>query len=313
MINLENSILNICENNFEYLIALKNVNGIGLGFKYINEINTFEPCIHVLVEKKISSKYLTSNNIIPKTYMGIKTDVINVGVMEAFSSDNLRSRVRPIKGGYSVGSQMPDGTFKSGTITCIVQKKIKDKVEFFILGNNHVLAGSNEIPIGSKIIQPSDTDGGKIKDTIGVLSNFIKIKKENIFYAPNNYVDCAIAKIDSSLVSSYIGEIGKLNGVGKASLGLEVVKVGKMTGLTRGTIKTIGATVISIINKDFALFKKQIVVKTSSINGDSGAPLLNSSNEILGLLMTANSSTGTSTFNDINLVLKALKVDLYLD
>ena len=123
--DFKNNIKDICYNNYNYLISLKNVIGIGLGLKEINGIDTFEPCIHVLVQDKILSKYITSNNIIPKTYMGIKTDIINVGVMESFSSENLTSKVRPLKGGYSVASCLDKATFIPGTITCIVKKHLK--------------------------------------------------------------------------------------------------------------------------------------------------------------------------------------------
>ena len=110
-----------------------------------------------------------------------------------------------------------------------------------------------------------------------------------------------------------IGILGKLKGIQTPSLGLEVSKVGKMTGLTKGTIKTTDATITNIIGGKYALFKKQIIARINSIKGDSGSPLLDMSNKIIGLLMSGNSSTGTSTFNDINLVLKSLNVELFLE
>ena len=100
MQTLEEKILDISTKYYHYLINLQSVKGVGYGFKHINGVNTFEPCIHVLVERKLQSTNLSFSNIIPKVYMGIKTDVIEVGNMKSFSP--ITKKFRPLEGNTAV-------------------------------------------------------------------------------------------------------------------------------------------------------------------------------------------------------------------
>lgn len=106
MNKIESNIEDISQNYYKYLMSLKNVTGVGLGYKKINNIDTKEPCIHVLVEKKVDDKYISLNNLIPKNYLGIKTDVIQSGTFKLLSTNldeyddiKIPYKVRPIHGG----------------------------------------------------------------------------------------------------------------------------------------------------------------------------------------------------------------------
>ena len=120
MNNIMNNILDISHNYYKYLINLKNVIGVGLGLKIINNIQTIEPCIHVLVNTKIKTKYLNKNNIIPKTYMGIKTYVIENGSIKLLSEYN-QNKFRPLQSGCTLGIS---NTRYVGTLCCIVKKSL---------------------------------------------------------------------------------------------------------------------------------------------------------------------------------------------
>lgn len=315
--NIENKVSDICENYFSYLLSLENVNGVGLGYKYINDFDTNEPCIHVLVDKKLNPSHISTNNLIPKDYMGIKTDVISTGEIQFLSSSKLPNIIRPLEGGYglsSIPTGVKKGSVNSGTLGCIVTKFIDNKKRYFILSNNHILTNFNKTPIGSKIIQPSAGDDGNLHDVVAYLSSFIPLKKENFFYTPSNYVDCAIAEIDKSLVTDKIALVGKIRGISTTALNLKVKKVGKVTGLTTGKVITMGVTTSIKTNKNkYVVFKKQIRALMEASKGDSGAVVLNDFNQIVGLLFAGTSSNNTSVFNNIDLVLKALEVDLYTE
>ena len=310
MNNLEANILDISRNYYKYLLSLENVNGIGMGYKWINNKTTLEHCIHVLVENKIHEKYISHNNIIPKTYMGIKTDVINVGKPKKLYGEVIPEKIRPLKGGCSIAAY--NGDFH-GTLGCIVTKIKEDQLQYYILSNNHVLSEEGELPLGTPIIQPSDFFGGTIKnDKVASLSNVVKLKYIEENKKPSNYVDCAIARlIDGIPISNEIIDIGKINGVANPIVNSNVKKVGFVTGLTEGSITSIGVTIEMDFNKPI-LFKEQIVANLDHSNGDSGSIVLNEDNKAIGILC-AGSGKSIAYINDINIVLRLLKVKIYTD
>ncbi|MCD3283526.1 hypothetical protein G8V05_15245, partial [Clostridium botulinum C/D] len=132
----------------------------------INGFYTCEKCITVFVTKKLSCNELLSNEIIPRCYKGFQTDVKECGMPIC---DALKTRVRPVINGYSIGNILENNY---GTAGCLVADKY-----LYILSNNHVFALNNRAPIESVIVQPGVNDGGKIeKDVIGHLNRYIPIK-----------------------------------------------------------------------------------------------------------------------------------------
>lgn len=307
---LQNNILDISHNHYEYLMNLENVNGVGLGFKRIKGQFSKEPCIHVLVENKVNENYLTSNNIIPKKYMGIKTDVIEVGKILASSGEAIPQKLRPLESGCGISL---DGNNEDGTLGCIVTKIVDGEMQYFILSNNHVLADLNNAPIGSPIVQPSFyITKEENENIIAHLDTFIPLKFDS---RSINYVDCAIGKIlDNSNISNKIFELGEIAGYNKPTLDLYVKKVGFVSGLSEGKIVSIGVTQEIFYSAfEIAKFKDQIYTDAKSTKGDSGSAILNQNNEIVGILLGTSNNDDYTIFNDINLVLDALKVDIYIE
>ncbi|MGL5244837.1 MAG: hypothetical protein ACRC7R_06640, partial [Sarcina sp.] len=130
---IDDIILWICKNRYKNFLCLKNVVGLGLGNKYINNENTNKLCIQILVRKKEPLCKLRCSDIIPKEYMNICTDVFEIGNIETYA---LTNRIRPVQGGYSIG---PTNRFYSGTFGCIVERGFGSNMEYFLLSNNHVL------------------------------------------------------------------------------------------------------------------------------------------------------------------------------
>ena len=315
MYEIKNSIIDISHNYYNYLLNLERVVAVGLGYKWINGLNTFEPCINVLVKNKIDSKYLSSNNRVPTKYMGIKTDVIETGEFSFENEDETILKLRPLEGGCSVSVSDKKNM---GTISCIVKKvndlEGKHEIDYFILSNNHVIAGNNQYPIGSNIIQPSKLRGGLFpSDEIGHLFNFIPIKFIEGEDEPVNYVDCAIGKINNtSLISDKVFKIGEIKGIEKPNLNMSIQKMGARTGLTLGTIIALNITFYTKAEniKKTALFKDQILSQIVTNKGDSGSAIINSNKKIVGIHMSGTGD-GFSLSNDINLVLEKLNVEVY--
>lgn len=302
MQDIEYKISNICDTKYNYFLNKKNVVGIGLGFKIKNGFNTSQKCIKVLVSHKLSINKLNKNDLVPGVFQGIITDIVKTGYMKVSSFAN---KIRPVPGGYSIGpgSRLPIST---GTLGCIVT----DNTNFYVLSCNHSIAFENTIPLGTGITQPSTKDNGNPKtDTIATLYKYIPLNFITPSHSPENYSDCAIAKIsDISQVSSKLAILGNIRGISTPILEEYVEKVGRTTELTRGQITTIGATIRASLSRGQCIFKNQILATKMSDVGDSGALLVNLTNYGLGLL--GGSSETSSFFTPIKSILESLNVDI---
>ncbi|MGL5243748.1 MAG: hypothetical protein ACRC7R_01045, partial [Sarcina sp.] len=231
----EDLIGDIVIDSSEYFLNKKGIVGLGVGNKISNGLNTGEVCLTVFVEKKLSLDELNKENVIPKTYLGMKTDIIQIGRVETLG---YASKVRPIMYGSSIS---PATEKLAGTAGCLVY----DKKGHYILTNNHVIAGNNKNLPGTPILQPSLGYGGDINnDVVAHLDRFIPVK----FYAGSsfdntNYVDAAIAKIVSkNITTKLIYEIGPLKGVTDPVLNGAVQFAGEKSGYVKSKITNIASS-----------------------------------------------------------------------
>lgn len=301
------------------LLAKKNVVAVGIGEKVVgkNRRSTGELAIVCSVEKKVPLATLDEKDIIPKEIKGIITDVIESGKIKALKART--DRWRPAPGGVSIGHEW----ITAGTLGCLVKR---DGL-VYILSNNHVLADSNNAPIGSAILQPGKHDGGQLIDRIAVLKEFVPIQfiggegcqigqafadvgnffaetfgRKTRLAAVNseqieNLVDAAIAlPVDSEFVCDEILDIGTILGVNKSpGIGLGVQKSGRTTAVTTGVISQIDVmTNVEYGEGKIALFVDQILIEVPgfSAGGDSGSAILDLENNLTGLLF-AGSDTVT--------------------
>jgi hypothetical protein len=194
-----------------------------------------------------------------------------------------------------------------------------------------VLANSNAGQLGDAILQPGPHDGGTSADQIGTLEQFVPVgfsgssgcgcspfsflmrllgpSKPLINEPGNNTVDCAIAKpLSADLVNADILQIGIPTGVGTATLGTQVQKSGRTTGLTTDQIIQIDVTVSVDYGGKIATYKNQLMAGAMSQGGDSGSAVLDMNKQVVGLLFAG--STTTTIMNPIQFVLDALQVQL---
>ena len=176
---------------------------------------------------------------------------------------------RPVPIGVSTGHPL----ITAGTIGA----RVTDGTSVFALSNNHIYAATNcasPCSIGDPALQPGPFDGGKAADDIGTLFAFQPID----FSGGDNTIDAAIALSSTA----NLGNATPSDGYGtpnsatvSASIDQEVQKYGRTTGLTKGKVSGINATV----NVNYgdpngvARFVNQILITPGKFSkgGDSGS------------------------------------------
>lgn len=233
---------------------------------------------------------------VPAQIDGVPTQIRVVGEVVAMAS--YKGTYRPVPGGVSVGN---DRECAAGTIGCTVVKSGTP----YALSNNHVFARVNAATIGERIDQPGRYDAKPVcsqTGQIGVLSDFVPIS-----FRSTNVVDAAIAAYTTSSVCSMVNNLYTPSSTTVApSVGLSVKKVGRTSGLTRGTIAGINVTInVSYGSPGVATFVNQIYVASNFIrSGDSGSLMVtDSGNNPVGLNFAGGS--GSSFANPIGPVLQA--------
>jgi len=299
-----------------------NVVGMGVGIKWRRGQPTGEPALVVLVAQKLDKDQVSKADMIPSKLAEMQTDVLEIGYPFAGGSNPLEAgiqtlikRIRPAKGGYSVGHK----NITAGTIaTCvydILPSGIGIPPKYYILSNNHVLANSNAAALGDAVLQPGPFDGGTDPaDRIATLTRFVPIT----FNPPtplanqNNLVDCAIAEgqfhdLDREIywICPVLGWRKKAN----VTVGTVVKKTGRTTNFTTGKITVINATVdVNYGGGKVARFKDQIVTTNMSAGGDSGSLVVTLDNVAVGLLFAGSASAMIA--NQIENVRSLLKVEV---
>lgn len=234
-------------------------------------------------------------------------DVQHVGEIQALppAPSNLpwRGRTRPLKPGYSVAHVQST----AGTIGAFVEKNGMS----YILSNNHVLALSNTAQYNDVIVQPGPFDGGlHPQDSISRLSGWVPIK------ATANFVDAAIGVIDvnTDFDPTYNGQ--QLGVPVQAQIGVGAWKVGRTTGVTKGTVSAVALDDVPVRlgSLTVAYFDDQIEIQGDSglfsEGGDSGSLILDPANNPFGLLFAGSTVTGKTYANVLNTVLQLLDAAL---
>lgn len=218
---------------------------------------------------------------------------------------------RPVPIGVSTGH--PDIT--AGTIGA----RVTDGANVYSLSNNHVYADENRANIDDNVLQPGAFDGGTYPgDDIGILSAFVPIVFST---SANNIVDAAIALSSTT----ELGNTTLSDGYGTPksatvdpTINMRVKKYGRTTGLTKGRISAINATVNVGYDQGVARFVGQIIIEPGdfSAGGDSGSlivvdgkgPSKNDDRKPVGLLFAGG--TFITVANPINDVLDAFGVTI---
>ena len=283
-----------------------NTIGVAVGNRIKGGRDTGEPCVSVLLERKVSPSTLSPMELHPKTIdIGgekVKIDCIEVGKIRALNTNmdnqgsvDRKGKHRPLFPGISIANRK----ITAGTIGFIV--KCLDDDSICVLSNAHVLCespfrGISEA-MGAKtvesrgediisleksvapyqardIYQPGPHDGGTSNDKVANLKKMVLMSLKN-----PNYGDRAIGELLPDIeYSTSIAEIGKPAGVRVPEVGMRLRKSGRTTGLTVGEITHIIATVNVSYNEGTAQVRECIIATTKSSGGDSGSPAVDDDN-----------------------------------
>jgi hypothetical protein len=197
----------------------------------------------------------------------------------------------------------------SGTLGSL----ITDGTTQYILSNNHVLGLAGQASVGDDVSQPGLIDNN---------CNIATVVADFTAAVPlNQNVDAAIAQLRPGTMSS----TGNIEDIGAPStttidpsVGLSVIKSGRTTGFTTGTISSINTSVSVRYPKSCGggggtlfTFTNQVVINstTFSAGGDSGSLILSNSGHNPVALLFAGSSSSTIG-NPIKAVMSALTTTL---
>jgi hypothetical protein len=228
------------------------------------------------------------------------------GTAEAAAAPANRGRRRPIVGGLSIA---PLNQFFVGTLGCFVKRVTAGAEQVFALSNNHVMADTNRLPIGTPIVQPGPevvpTTPG---DIFAALSAFIPIQFPTSRLTPVvNRFDAAIAVIsNSSLIRR-----GRMFGINNytpvlaaAVPGMRVIKSGRTTGVTTGIVAATGVNGVQInygtrTSPRIATFNDTIEIVGDngpfSAPGDSGSVIIDrDTGRPIALLFAGDGRTTTA-------------------
>jgi hypothetical protein len=306
------------------LLSQYGLSGVGVGLKVKGGRTTDEPCVKAFVSKKIPLELIAPGRAVPPALASsegaVRTDVEEMlpptsppwllnggGEREAYWIGN-RLRHRPLSGGDSISH------FRAplGTVATAVLNRARPS-ERAILSCNHVLAALNRGIYGDPIVQPATGDGGFVpKDTCGFLERWVPIR---FGVAGPNLVDAAIAWVGDQGSLPWVDWIGLPGGVLSGNSmrpGDHVLKVGRTTGLTTGSVVAVHVhgwlSYPDVLGGGgaAALFREQIVTTGMAGFGDSGSLLFDNKYNAVGLLF--GGSPSHTFFNDITHVQRELDI-----
>lgn len=320
-------------------MSLDNVVGVGVGYKEVRGEPTSHLGVTVLVRRKVAAGNLHPRHHVPYRLGHVCTDVVEVGDLRLLSRTD---RVRPLVPGVSIGHWQVG----AGTLGAVVRDRRTG--ELMILSNNHVLANTTDgrdgrASRGDPIRQPGTYDGGTEADTVAHLERFVPLFRAGPSSATScrvargvekiadrlvaalrpsygvriyprrsreNVVDAAVARpLPGISLDPTILEIGRVTGVAEPQIGMEVMKSGRTTGLTRGRLRVMHAMVkVAVSDTEWAFFTEQLVFTAMGAPGDSGSLIVTPEGKAVALL--AAGSDRATIASDIRRVLELLDVEL---
>lgn len=279
-----------------------------------------EPCIRIHVTEKLLPGLALESAIesgktrsaIPNTIDGFPVDVPE-GVYTLHQSFwgwspgqtvPRARRIDPLQGGISISN-----AYRYGYGTLGGPVKDRRTGARMILSNWHVLAGSWWSRLGLPIYQPGRGDGGTRDKTVATLSR----------HAMSSGLDAAVAELTSNRqIINHQFDLKPVRGVGLAQIGMEVVKSGRKTDITRGRVIAIQGVIRLSYSGVNRLIRNVMTIEPRfgpvvSAGGDSGSFWLHESTmDAVGLHFAGSDRPERALAIDMQPVLDALNVDLFI-
>jgi hypothetical protein len=189
-----------------------------------------------------------------------------------------RDRLRPVQGGVSISPL--DATFV-GTLGCLLVRKNTSAEELFALSNNHVLANVNDLPVGTPIVQPGPESAPFTTPPANIfarLHTVIPIQFPGGADQPPvfNQFDAAIANVTDTTLVTKTAMFGVTkydpSKVVTPIPGMRVLKMGRTTGLTSGSIVATNMQGTQVNYGTIQFPRIAVFQNTIRITGDDGKP-----------------------------------------
>jgi len=291
------------------LRAYPNVTGVGVGYRRVRGRRTDQICIRVYVRRKLPRNELRPQDVLPGSVEGVPIDVIEARFKAHQDGVENRQHFNPLVGGIIIGNPVSDSF---GTLGVSVFDNVLG--EDMILSNWHVLAGRPDSVPGEPIVP-------------GVIPPDVEVSKDNIIqenavarlhrFALTDEVDAAIARLNGDrFLLKRVFQIGGVDDIATATLGMDVWKSGARTGLTPGVVSDTDADVtvdFSEAGMGDRDFNNQLVIEGDvavSLAGDSGSVWLDGANRVVGLNFAGDDDGKQANANPIGAVLDALNINL---
>lgn len=304
------------------LLSAPNVNLIDFGHpEHDGEIAENELALRVHVDEKLSGLALESaieagvTRPIPASIGGFPVDIPQgkyrphqwwgwwSGWWQPPITNPRAIRADPLRGGISISDERHNSY---GTLGGLVIDR--DTGEEMILSNWHVLAADWIARPGQRIVQAGRLDGGTLADTVATLTRD----------AMSVSMDAAVATLNGSrlLLNDQL-DLGPVQGVGRAQLGMELVKSGRRTDITRGRVTAVeGIAKINYSGLD-RIIRNVVTIEPRwfgeevSAPGDSGSWWLDRDTmRAVGLHFAGGNQPERGLAIDMLSVLDALNVDV---
>lgn len=186
-----------------------------------------------------------------------------------------RQRIRQVVGGLSAA---PLGTDYVGTVGGFLRGFLHDTERIYALSNAHVFADVDKLPPGTLITQPGpETASAMVGDVFATLTHALPIQfpGNGSGLLVSNFFDAAIAMVtDKSLIQQgKMYEIPTYNPELLAPVpGMRVIKMGRTTGRTSGTIHAIGVNGVRVNYGSMLAPRITVFNDTIEIVGDGPDP-----------------------------------------
>ncbi len=278
-----------------------------------------ELAIRLHVHKKLSSFGLEAavengyTASIPTSIHGFKTDVIQGtyrpnflwewwGNWQTQTANPRTARAEVLRGGISISSE---NHYTYATLGGLVIDRITG--EEMILSNWHVLVAEWGASRGQRILQPGRRDGGTNADAVARLAR--DAMKANL--------DAAVATLTGSrrAINDQL-ELGPVKGVKRAEPGMAVMKSGRSTEVTLGSVTGIeGTAKLTYDGVERIVCNVMTIDRRGygevSAGGDSGSWWLDAeTKQAVGLHFAGSNYPERALAHDMPTVLEALNVNV---
>lgn len=296
------------------LLKIPGVHTVGIGGRERNGRPTGDLVIKVFVLRKRPANELAPSEMIPAEIVGFKTDVVQcppaadaldpgTGVDQSFDLKET-NRVRPLRGGTSISGANRIG---SGTMGFMAHVQ-GDTSRVFGVTCHHVMFSSPRTRLPNMAVGQPDTEDS--------LLGCCGTKFGKFFIGHYDGTSASILPSDLALVQldpgsdwlAEIREIGQVTGIHPLEPNdivggnYQVLKRGRSTGVTGGTVQSITATG----NTGGRQYERGILVRPNPASGvtfpffvnrgDSGSAVVNLNGEIVGMIFSLHIAKGTPDF-----------------